>query len=95
MKKHPEKPTIPEFTSYAEEAAFWDSHDFGDYWDDAKPVDVQYAKGLSANLTVRLSEEAVARLRHRAEQVGVGPSTLARIFILRQLREEEHVKDAG
>lgn len=95
MKERTGKSAIPKFASYAEEAAFWDSHDFGDYWDEAKPIEVQYTKSLSANLTVRLSEEAVARLRHRAEQVGVEPSTLARIFILRQLREEESVEETG
>lgn len=93
-KKDKAKRAIPEFATVEEEAAFWDTHDFGDYWDDAKAVDVRYEKNLSANLTVRLSHEAVARLRRRAQEMGVGPSTLARMLILRQLREEENANES-
>jgi hypothetical protein len=34
------KDPIPEFASRQEEAEFWDTHDFGDYWDDWQPVSV-------------------------------------------------------
>jgi hypothetical protein len=47
-----EKSCIPEFTSREEEAAFWETHVFTDYWDafevvDAKDVAVD--KNLSTN----------------------------------------------
>src|SRR5690242_5440215 len=46
--------TIPEFKSREEEAVFWDTHSFADYWDEAKPVQVQFAKNLSEGITIRL-----------------------------------------
>ncbi|MHB8575587.1 MAG: CopG family antitoxin [Dehalococcoidia bacterium] len=38
---------IPEFASREEEARFWDTHDLADYWDEFKPVRVQFAKNIS------------------------------------------------
>ena len=81
------KSRIPEFANYAEEAEFWDSHDIGDYWDETKSVEVKFSRNLSENLTVRLSPEAISILRRQADQMGIGPSTLARIWIVKQLRE--------
>ena len=71
-----EKHRIPAFSDYEEEAEFWDTHDFGDYWDETEPVTVKFSKNLSENLTVRLSPEALALLRRQADQMGIGPSTL-------------------
>ena len=82
-----EKHRIPAFADYEEEAEFWDTHDFGDYWDETEPVTVKFSKNLSENLTVRLSPEALALLRRQADQMGIGPSTLARMWIIKQLRE--------
>ena len=79
---------IPKFENYKDEAEFWDSHDMGDYWDETKPVDLKFSRNLSENLTVRLSPEALAVLRRQADQMGIGPSTLARIWIIKQLRED-------
>lgn len=80
------KMTIPEFASREEEAEFWDTHDFGDYWDETEAVDVKFSKNLTENLTVRLSTSALALLRREADEKGVGPSTLARMWIVEQLR---------
>jgi CopG antitoxin of type II toxin-antitoxin system len=38
MKKKTNK--IPKFKSKDEEAKFWDTHSFADYWDEFKPVDI-------------------------------------------------------
>lgn len=81
------KSRIPEFGSYEEEAEFWDSHDMGDYWEETEAVEMKFSRNLSENLTVRLSPEAIAILRKQADLMGIGPSTLARIWIVKQLRE--------
>ncbi len=79
---------IPAFTSPEEEAAFWDSHDLADYWDRFTPARVRFAKNLSRGITIRLDDETLARLRSLAHDRGVGPTTLARMWILERLRTE-------
>ena len=86
IEKEKTESRIPAFANRREEAEFWDTHDFGDYWDETEPVDVTFSKNLSENLTVRLSPQALRLLRQQAGQIGVGPSTLARIWILQHLR---------
>jgi predicted DNA binding CopG/RHH family protein len=78
---------LPHFASEAEAGAFWDTHSPEDFADDFREVQVSFAKPLiKRGLTVKLSEETLAELRQRAEEQGVGPSTLARMWILEQLR---------
>lgn len=80
---------IPEFNDREAEAEFWDTHDAGDYWDETETVDVKFSKDLTENLTVRLSASALALLRREASQKGVGPSTLARMWIVAHLRHSQ------
>jgi CopG antitoxin of type II toxin-antitoxin system len=87
---HPEP--IPEFHSREEEAAFWDSHDLADYWDTFKPVRARFNKQLSEGITVRLDPETLSQLRERAHALGIGPTTLARMWILEHLRGEQREK---
>jgi hypothetical protein len=85
----PEKKTrIPEFRSVEEEAEFWDTHDLADYWKEFKPIRVRVAKRLSEPLTIRLDPETLAELRSRAKQKGIGPTTLARMWVLERLQVE-------
>lgn len=81
------KRRIPEFATREEEAAFWDTHDVSDYWDDFKPARARFAKQLSEGITIRLDPETLARLRSLASEMGIGPTTLARIWILEHLRQ--------
>ncbi|HLI50896.1 MAG TPA: CopG family antitoxin [Thermomicrobiaceae bacterium] len=79
---------IPAFHSVEEEAAFWDTHDLADFLDDLEPVEVTTAAGLAERLTIRLEPEDRAKLARRAKRMGVGPSTLARIWLKERLRQE-------
>ena len=59
-------------------------------------MQVQVAKPLNESLSVRLDPQALTKLRQRALEQGIGPTTLARIWILEQLREDGHTaKKAG
>ena len=78
---------IPEFASYEEEAKFWDEHDLADYWDKFTPVKVRFAKNLSEGITIRFDSETLLKLRTQAREKGIGPTTLARIWILERLKE--------
>jgi hypothetical protein len=42
---------IPQSTSRAEEAAFWDSRDITDFLAELEPVDVQFVENLSTPMT--------------------------------------------
>ncbi len=82
-----QKKPVPTFASVAEEAEFWDTHDTTDY--DWEPVAVQFGKNLSRGITVRFSSDTLAQLRKTAHERGVGPTTLARMWILERLRAEK------
>ena len=82
------KQRIPEFSSRAQEAKFWDSHSMAGYWDGLKPVQVRHAKNLSDGITIRIDPLTLAELRRQAAQKGIGPTTLARMWILERLAEK-------
>jgi hypothetical protein len=58
----------------------------GNAWEDTdEVVDVEFKKPLNVVVPVRLSGDTWRVLRHEAEQVGVGPSTLARMWLMERL----------
>ena len=81
------KSRIPEFKTIEEEAKFWDTHSFADYKDEFRPVKVTFAKNLSEGLTVRLDPRTLNQLRELASEKGIGPTTMARMWILEHLKE--------
>lgn len=86
-KQPNKKRSIPQFKSKEEEAKFWNTHDFTDYQDEFKPVRVRFAKNLSQGITIRLDPDTLTTLRSQAHEKGVGPTTLARMWILEHLRK--------
>ncbi len=61
--------------------------DVADAWlDDDEVVDMEVKRPLDKVIPVRLSSDKWAMLRREATQLGVGPSTLARMWILERLR---------
>jgi predicted glycoside hydrolase/deacetylase ChbG (UPF0249 family) len=80
------KSQIPDFGSREEEAAWWDTHDITDYLDELKPVTVRFAKNLSQGITIRLDPTTLAQLRTVAHEKGIGPTTLARMWIVENLK---------
>jgi hypothetical protein len=79
---------VPEFQTREEEAEFWDTHDVTDYLDELRPVRIRVTPGLSAGMTVRLDPADRAVLGRIASERGIGPSTLARMWIKERLRSE-------
>jgi predicted glycoside hydrolase/deacetylase ChbG (UPF0249 family) len=71
--------------SREELAKFWDTHSIADYLDVLKPVRVRVAKNLSEGITIRFDEQTLSKLRKKAENKGIGPTTLARMWILDRL----------
>ncbi len=87
-KMKPKEP-IPEFKNREEEAEFWDTHDFTDYLDEYKPVNVRFVKNLSEGITIRFDKETLEQLRAQAHEKGIGPTTLARMWILEHLKKQQ------
>ena len=79
---------IPAFTNVEEEAAFWDTHDFTDFAGESTPVQITVGQELAERLTLRLDQADRQALVRRAKAMGVGPSTLARIWLKERLRQE-------
>ena len=84
---------IPAFQSIEEEAAFWDSHDVTEFaGQELQPVEVTIGTELAERLTVRLDQADRTELARRARAKGVGPSTLARMWLKERLREEANAE---
>ena len=91
-RPQPQRNRIPDFASREEEAAFWDTHDITDYLDEFQVVDrrdVAVEENLSTGITVRLTPDMLYKLRRTAKQRGIGPSTLARMWIVERLHDTD------
>ena len=84
-RREEERPRIPEFSSREEEAAWFDTHDIGDYMSEFEAVEVQIDRNLTKSLNVRLAPEVFTKLQHKADEIGVGTSTLVRMWILEKI----------
>lgn len=82
MKKKINK--IPKFKSLEDEANFWDTHSFADYWDEFKDVKVivDLEKPRADTLIVRLQENFKKQLEKLARSKGLNVSTMVRMWLL-------------
>ena len=59
----------------------------GDAWDESdEVVHVEVKKPLDKVIPVRLSADKWEQVREEARELGIGPTTLARMWILERLR---------
>jgi predicted DNA binding CopG/RHH family protein len=77
---------IPAFENIEEEAEFWDTHSVLDFPDEFEYVGFEEPRAKKdAPITIRLDYADRTRLKAEAEKMGIGPSTLARIWIKEKL----------
>jgi hypothetical protein len=88
-KTSPKPKRIPEFATIEEEAAFWDTHSTADYEGEFEPVRARFAKRLSTGVTIRLDPDTLKQLRTLAQERGIGPTTLIRMWVLERLKQKE------
>lgn len=87
MKK---KNKLPNFKSMTreEEAKWWDTHSFVDFWDDLEDAEVVFDLGKKRDETivVRVQKDIKDKMRQVAKKKGVDVSTLARMWFLERLQ---------
>ena len=77
---------IPPFETIEDEAEFWDTHSAVDQIDKGTLVGFHRSR-KSASLTIRFEPEDIQRIREEANQLGIGPTTLARMWVLEHVRK--------
>ncbi len=80
---------IPMFSSIEEEAAFWDSHDLGDFEDEFEPVEIEIAPDAGHILSIRVDRPTFHRLSAIAKRRDVNLVTLAQSWVLESIDREE------
>ncbi len=80
--------TIPEFKNREEEALWFETHDMADYQHEFKTVKARFAKNLSEGITIRFDEPTLNKIREIAQEKGIGPTTLARMWIMDHLKQQ-------
>ncbi len=83
--KNKQKSRIPEFSSYEDEAKWWETHNIADYQDEFKTIKARFAKNLSEGLNIRLDAATLMKVREKAKQKGIGPTTLVRMWVMEQV----------
>lgn len=79
---------IPQFDDHEEEAKFWETHNVSDFIGELTQVKARFAKNLSQGITIRFDEPTLSKLRKIASGKGLGPTTLARMWILEHLTQQ-------
>jgi len=80
---------IPRFKNREEEAEFWATHSTTEFEDEFEEVQVKVARPLGHILAVRLDARTIDRLAEVGRAKGLGPSTLARMWLLERLEQEK------
>jgi CopG antitoxin of type II toxin-antitoxin system len=83
-RKEAMKPVEP-FATVEEEADFWDSHSVVEAIETGTLVGFRPAKKTNT-LTVRFEPADLQQIRDEANQLGVGPTTLVRMWVREHLR---------
>lgn len=85
---------VPDMTGWSDERIheFWKTHDSADYWDETEPVDIKAMLLKQRAVSVKLDEKDIAHLKDIARDLGVGHTTLIRLWIKEKLRKRQSLK---
>jgi hypothetical protein len=68
----------------------------GDTWrGEDEVVELEVKRPLDMVVPVRLSSETWAELRREASELGIGPTTLARMWIMEKLRQSRAARKSA
>ena len=82
---------IPAFSSYEEEAEWWDAHDTGgpEFATAFTPVEVRSTRNFTKQLMFRVDEETDKELERLAEARGMKKATLIRKLVKDWVRDQQ------
>ena len=80
---------ITEFATREAEAAFWDTHDFADYWDQLQPVEVAFGDDLCSPIMVTLDAPTRLKVSKVARERDTDPNELVLRWIMEGLETLE------
>jgi predicted DNA binding CopG/RHH family protein len=87
---------IPEFSSEAEERAFWETHDSVDYvdWSKARRVTFPNLKPSSETISLRLPAPLLSDLKALANKRDVPYQSLLKLFVAERVAAEWQATDS-
>lgn len=88
--KQKKTPDTNIFKNREKEATFWEGH-FDEAFTEGNSLNLTVEKNLSKGITIRLNTESLDQLRKLAQKKGIGPTTLARMWILEQLQQRDQL----
>lgn len=93
-KAQKEPKRLPDMSNWTDKAIheFWKTHDSADYWDQMQEVEVKAQREGQRAVSVKLDESDIVLLRTIAKRLGLGHTTLIRIWIKEKLREMQVAK---
>jgi hypothetical protein len=80
---------IPEFTSYEEMAAFWDTHSLADYWEQTESAEFEISEQARYRYVVHIDRDLLSRVQRVAQKRGVSTESLVNLLLEQRLREIE------
>lgn len=87
VKKGTMKP-MKQFKTLEEEADFWDTHDAVEVF--GRDIKVGFHRAPKTDtLTIRFESDDIQKLRGKASHLGIGPTTLARMWIKERLTQSQ------
>ena len=74
--------------TYKEEAKWWDTHDWGEFWNELKDVNivVDLHRPKDETIILRLQKSLKDRLETIAKSKGLNASALARMWLMEKLQ---------
>ena len=83
---------IPEFATRQEEAEFWDSHDFVDFWDELGPIQIETGDDLARRVSLCLDADSLGAVCILAHEKGVSPGALIRTWVKGRLKNASRTR---
>ena len=81
---------IPKFKSDREIREFWDKHSLSDFENDLEPAGITFQKPRKEVITIRLERPFISVLKAVARRIGIGYSSLARMWVMERIKKEFH-----
>ena len=84
---------IPKFKNDEEIRGFWDKHSLSEFKEDLKTAHITFQKPQKEVISIRLDRSLISPLKVMAKRIGIGYSSLARMWVIERIKKELHVSD--